>query len=97
MKVRVLYNIRFLLKFNIGAITIYPFIFVAETKAIADKTPVLSHEMIHVQQVLKHGWLGFYLTYLWYYLKGLWAYKSHSKAYMNNPYEVEAYRGQNLV
>ena len=51
---------------------------------------LIKHEMVHVKQMNRHGYLLFLLLYLWYYLSGLVKYKSHWKAYRNNPLEVEA-------
>jgi len=65
-----------------AALTIYPFIFVRR-KGI-DRT-IVRHEMIHIWQVRKTGWLWFYLGYIW---------KSTHTKYHNLPVEIEAYDNQ---
>jgi len=63
------------------AITLYPFIFTLDKN---DET-VMSHELIHIEQV-NRGWIiGFYLKYLYYQIR---------YGYKNNPYEIEAYKKQ---
>jgi hypothetical protein len=69
MKVRVFYNVRPLGWFKIGAITLFPFIFISLPKDHADKTKMLAHEFVHIQQVLKSGWIKFYASYLYLYLR----------------------------
>lgn len=97
MKVRVFYNVRPLGWFKIGAITLFPFIFVSLPKDHADKTKILAHEFIHIQQVLKIGWFKFYLSYLLCYTQQMIKHGKHSIAYYTIPYEIEAYRGQDAV
>lgn len=53
------------------------------------------HEIAHVLQYLKHGFLGFLYVYLRDYYKNLknekdWSADSRQKAYLNIPFEVEA-------
>lgn len=59
------------------AITLYPFIFYhgQPTEAIRH------HELVHILQVIRVGWIKFHLLYLWYSIK---------YGYKNNPFEVEA-------
>ena len=97
MKVRVFYNVRPLGWFKIGAITLFPFIFIALPKDHADKTKMLAHEFVHIQQVLKSGWIKFYASYLYLYLRQFLKHGTHSMAYYTIPYEVEAYKGQDIV
>ncbi len=77
---------------SVHAIVLYPFIF------FADKNPdqvLLNHELIHVDQIKRHGVLKFYYLYLKEYfllrLKG----KKHYEAYKGISFEEEAYRKQN--
>lgn len=51
---------------------------------------LLAHEMAHIKQVAKHGFIGFYSKYLYHYAKGLLKHRSHWEAYRMNPFEVEA-------
>ena len=70
--------------------TLYPFILIKYSKA--DVGNVLMHEMIHWGQIQKDGVLKFYFMYGLYWAFNMWKYKFDTyKAYMNIPYEVEAY------
>lgn len=63
--------------FNQDAFVFYPWIFINNPN---DKK-LLAHELVHVMQVQRDGWLHFYLKYLYYHAK---------YGYKNNPYEIEA-------
>ena len=63
------------------ASVIYPFIF---TKDKNNKV-LMAHEMVHVEQIKRLGWLRFYATYLYYQIR----YGSDK-----NPFEIEAYKKQ---
>ncbi len=52
--------------------------------------PLLRHEMVHQEQITRHGLVGFYVKYLVDYAKNLVRYKSHWEAYRQIPFEVEA-------
>ena len=51
---------------------------------------LLCHELVHQQQMDRHGQLAFYAIYLKDYFKNLFRYASHQKAYLAIPFEVEA-------
>jgi len=76
---------------KIGAITLGPFVF--STGEMSDRTK--NHEYIHWQQYIETGIIGFPILYLLYYLIGLLKYKSGSEAYMQIPFEQEAYENDN--
>lgn len=78
---------------GVGAITIYPWVFIANKKEDVQAT-LVAHEMIHIWQVRQHGWFSFYISYLLYWLAGLIRYKKHKTAYRYIPYEVMAYARQ---
>ena len=89
MKIREIYDSK-IAKFFGYSITIYPFI-------LFDGVPDLSlkiHEYTHIFQVKKHGWLKFYISYLWFYIKGRLKGLDHYDSYMAISYEVEAYKNQ---
>ena len=77
-------------KFDIGAITFGNYVFITKFTKNYWKTLVL-HELIHVQQYINHGFSGFIIIYLFHFCKGLIKYKNWNKAYVNVPFEVEAY------
>lgn len=82
MKIRVIYNfILFRWWKWIGGMVLYPFIlFKRPKKDITDS--LFRHEMEHIYQIRREGFLKFYLKNLWYNL---------AKGYKNNPFEMEAY------
>jgi hypothetical protein len=59
-----------------------------------DKEPKILHELVHFEQIQSDGILKFYTKYILFYLLGLVLYRNHMEAYMNIPYEVEAYRAE---
>ncbi len=81
MKIRVVYNFLPFRFWNwIGGMVIYPFIlFKRKREEITD--PKFRHELEHVYQVREHGWIKFYLSYLW---------ENVTNGYTNNKYEVAA-------
>jgi len=89
------------LKFNnwipkilkVGAITFYPWVFIANKKEDT-ATTLITHEMVHVWQVRQHGWFSFYISYCLYWLAGLIRWKSHNVAYREIPFEQDAYGKQ---
>lgn len=79
---------------RVNGITVYPFILLRYSKPI-DKD-VIKHELIHAEQVENIGWFSFYFSYLFYFLAGLLRYKDKRRAYFQIPYEIEAYKLQEL-
>jgi len=73
---------------NISAITLFPFI-ISRDK-MSDVT--IRHEMIHIEQQKELLVIFFYILYVWYWLKGKVKGMSNDDAYMNIPFEQEAYR-----
>jgi hypothetical protein len=58
----------------------------------ADVSPtLLRHELIHQEQIDRHGIARFYLIYLRDYLSNLWRLRDHDAAYRNIPFEREAF------
>ncbi|RYZ52719.1 MAG: hypothetical protein EOP07_19095 [Proteobacteria bacterium] len=52
---------------------------------------LIRHELVHQEQIRRHGVILFYFTYVWEYLRNLWRYRSHDQAYRQISFEVEAY------
>ena len=76
---------------KIHAITIYPFI-ICRTVL---RQPTRSHEFIHIAQQKELWVIGFYILYVWYWLKNIfWNKMSSREAYLNIPFEREAYENQ---
>jgi len=81
-------NCTFLKRFNINAIVLYPFVL------YCDRDPgkrIISHEMVHFDQIRKDGVVTFYSRYLLEYFRGRYEGLSHYEAYRNISYEKEAY------
>ena len=73
---------------NISAITLFPFII--SKNEMSDIT--LRHELIHIEQQKELLVIFFYILYVWYWLKGKVEGMTNDEAYMNIPFEQEAYR-----
>tara|TARA_R110000764_G_scaffold214229_1_gene300705 strand:+ start:452 stop:733 length:282 start_codon:yes stop_codon:yes gene_type:complete len=76
---------------KVDAITIYPFIFFASKTM---NRTILSHELIHINQVETYGWFRFYSSYAVEYLSYRLRGDSPDVAYNKISYEIEAYRKQ---
>src|SRR4051812_46454086 len=58
----------------------------------SDISPMLlRHEMIHQEQIDRHGIARFYLVYFQDYFANLWRLRNHDAAYRNIRFEREAY------
>jgi len=77
--------------FDVGGITIYPFIILRED--CADEVTI-NHESIHIQQQKESLVIGFYLIYLITWIFNLFKYKDTFEAYNNICFEKEAYANQ---
>jgi hypothetical protein len=78
--------------FKVSGIVLYPFIF------LAPKNPdsyLLNHEMIHWDQIRRHGVLIFYFQYVREYLSLRKSGLGHNQAYRSISFEQEAYQFQN--
>jgi hypothetical protein len=71
-----------------AAITIGPVISVRTAAAAADR--LLRHELGHVEQWRRHGWVGFLVRYLGSYVRWRLLGHRHWDAYRRIPLEVEA-------
>lgn len=78
---------------GMGAVTIYPYILIADSAADAD-IELLRHEMIHVEQIRKMGTAAFYFNYLKQMVTGFVRTGDFNTAYLKNEFEAEAYSRQ---
>lgn len=86
---------------KINGITIIPFIFVVKDKI---SKRLLNHEKIHTIQQIEMLIIPFYILYFIFYVVNLFKYRKGTepherakvkrKAYMNIPFEKEAYDNQ---
>ena len=72
---------------SIRAITIWPFIFIKDS----GDDELINHERIHLVQQKELLLLGFYLLYIVFWTIGLIKFRNFQKAYMEIPFEKEAY------
>ena len=68
-----------------NGIALAPFLVLVKPDA---NDATIRHEMVHVEQYRRLGWLGFYPVYFY------WQYKV---GYRKNPMEIEAYKRQNDI
>lgn len=73
---------------DIYAITLYPFIIIKDK----GNETTINHEKIHIVQQKELFVIGFYVLYVYYWLCGKVKGLSNDAAYMNIPFEREAYR-----
>ncbi|MGD9656395.1 MAG: hypothetical protein AB7U61_01945 [Methylocystis sp.] len=61
----------------------------------SDVSPtLLRHELVHQEQIDRHGVARFYFIYLRDYLVNLYRLRDHDAAYRNIPFEREAFERQ---
>lgn len=96
MKIRVRYYHWIPKLLGVGAITLYPYILVASERFETTER-LLRHELEHVYQVRKSGWVKFYFLYLKEYFGGLLRHRSHHIAYLNISFEIDARRSEGLT
>jgi hypothetical protein len=90
MKIKHVHNSFIAKMIGVDGITLYPFIFY---KGVPSST-LVSHELVHVEQVKKYGWFGFYISYLLEYFSYRVRGYNKSTAYHKISYEIEAYKRQ---
>jgi hypothetical protein len=79
-------------KLGVAGLTLWPFIFIADTKRINDEV-LLNHERIHLRQQFELLVLPFYILYLLEYGYHRLS-KSHFAAYKAISFEREAYANE---
>lgn len=97
MKPRYYFNSKIPKLFKADGITLYPCVFIASGKATAESSGLLAHEQTHVEQIQKIGFWSFYVSYFLYYFAGRLHHKNHKDAYLQIPFEIEAYNVQRSV
>jgi hypothetical protein len=74
-----------------AGMTIGRFVFLRRDDARDGSSQLLAHELVHVQQYRRQGYLPFSARYLWHYGHGMFRLRNHRRAYRAIPVEVEAY------
>ena len=85
---------KYLTRFHIQGITLFPFIFVANS-TLSKNNVLINHERIHLRQQLELLVVPFYFWYIIEFLIKRIKYKSWYLAYKNISFEREAYRKDN--
>jgi hypothetical protein len=85
-------NCKILKPLRINAIVLYPFVFYCDAKPSEE---IITHEMVHLQQIKNDGVVKFYSKYLWEYFLGRKQGLTHDQAYRNISYEKEAFNSTN--
>ncbi|HEX7095373.1 MAG TPA: DUF4157 domain-containing protein [Acidimicrobiales bacterium] len=74
-----------------SGMTIGRFVFLLRDDRRDGTSRLLAHELVHVWQYRRYGYLLFSARYLWHYARGLVRLRSHKRAYRAIPAEAEAY------
>ena len=87
----IVYNSKLAKLLRVGAITLWPFIFITQSK---EDCPVwlFNHEQVHIEQQLNWLIIPFYIVYVYDYVKGRLKGYTHDLAYRMIRFEVEAYK-----
>ena len=79
---------------QVNGITLWPFIFIRKDLNLDPerKKILINHERIHIAQQRELFVLIFYLMYVFYWITGLIKFRNAKEAYMEIPFEKEAYK-----
>lgn len=72
---------------GVEAIVLYPFIF---CRSSSPSSRLITHELVHIEQIKRHGVLCFYWLYLKEYFHLRTKRMSHYEAYSSISFEKEA-------
>lgn len=92
MKIRLIRNSLLAKLLKVDGIVLYPCMFFSEERP---SVKTINHELIHIQQVRRDGFIRFYFNYLKEYYQFRFKGFAHREAYLAISYEVEAYSNQN--
>ena len=70
------------------------FIFIWITRSGKDRDRIINHEKIHFRQQVEMLFIPHWILYGWYYFHLRLKCHNHSHAYLNNPFEREAYENE---
>ena len=78
---------------HLNALSFFPFI-ILKSKDQKDNKKLIRHEKIHWRQQIELFFIGFYVLYPIFYLLKRISKMPHHEAYLNIPFEKEAYAYQ---
>lgn len=87
MKIITIRGVFFLSWFSIAGMVLYPFVLYAKRQP---SILIQYHEMIHVDQIRKNGWLYFYVSYFYEFFRNLISMRNFDRAYESISWEAEA-------
>ena len=87
---------KYLIPKGYRGLTVFPFVFLRETKDKFDKS-LINHEQIHLRQQLEMAVIPFFVWYGVEYLVWLIVSKKRKKAYREISFEKEAYQNENNI
>ena len=70
------------------------FIFIWINRSVEDREQLMNHEKIHFRQQVELLFIIHWILYAWYYLFFRLQGHGHHHAYLNNPFEREAYENE---
>lgn len=85
---------RLLLMGGYRAITLWPFVFLAD-RSLLGNVSLMRHERIHLRQQAELAVIPFYIIYVYDYLMGRINGLDHDAAYRNIRFEREAFNNEN--
>ena len=86
--------LKYLTRFGIRGLTLYPFVFVSDSFA-ANDVVLINHERIHLRQQLELLVIPFYIWYLLAFAFGRIKFGNWYDSYRNICFEKEAYSNEN--
>ncbi len=75
---------------KVNAMALFPFIILKNLNQKEDEN-LIYHEKIHWRQQIELLLIGFYILYLFFYFKNRWNKMNPYQAYLEIPFEKEAY------
>jgi hypothetical protein len=85
---------KLLLRGGYRAITLWPFVFLAD-RSLNGNSRLMRHERIHLRQQAELAVILFYIIYVYDYLMGRIKGLDHDRAYRNIRFEREAFQNEN--
>ena len=94
MKPFIIYNSCITKYFGLDGVVLYPFILISDSKNNVQNT-TLKHELIHIEQINRHGVICFYYTYFTYIIQSYIKNNNILTIFIDNEFEEEAYKREN--
>ncbi len=76
---------------GVSGMTLGRFVFIRSDIDLSNRSDLLVHELVHLEQYRAQGVVGFLAGYVGSYLRNLLVYQNHRDAYRSIPAEREAH------